>query len=311
MVITSSRNRGKETSLRVIGGSAAAVEWAPMQRVDIGSIAVDQYTQTALVDELLHHALFGDTTCQVVTANAQFYVLAQNSRRFRECLRGADYICADGMPIVWACNSLFGGRVRRIAGVSLVEKLCQRGAVHRLRVFLLGGRPGTANATAEILKRRHPGLQIAGVNCPPIGFERREDSLQEVLDHIESAKPHVLFVGLGAPKQEFMIDRHIRSLRVPLAIGVGGSFEILSGTLRRAPVWMQSSGLEWAFRLSQEPGRLWQRYLIGNSEFLWNIAKAKLANVSRKQNGYVFGHPEAPPTCGDPVRNNELRNLID
>ncbi len=285
----SNKFRGRESTLRVIAGTTAAVDWAPMQRLDIGSLAVDQYSETALVDEILHHSLFGDTTRQLVTANAQFYVLAQRSRRFRECLRDADYICADGMPIVWACNSLYGGRVRRIAGVNLIERLCQRGAAHRLRVFLLGGRPGAANSTAEILKRRHPGIQIAGVSCPPFGFERCEDSLQPVLDHIADAKPHVLFVGLGAPKQEFLIHHHIRSLRVPLVIGIGGSFEILSGKLKRAPAWMQTSGLEWAYRLSQEPARLWRRYLIGNSEFLWHIVKARLTNVTEKEEGIVFG----------------------
>jgi len=285
--------RGTESALSVAGSSTTTGEWAPFERLDIGSIAVDGYSETALVDEILHHALFRDTTCQLVTANAQFYVLAQKSRRFRECLRDADYICADGMPVVWACNSLYGGRVRRIAGVSLIEKLCHRGSAHRLRVFLLGGRPGAADSTAQVLKRRHPGIQVAGVSCPPFGFEKREDSLQEVLDQIVAAKPHVLFVGLGAPKQEFLIHDHIRSLRVPLAIGIGGSFEILSGKLRRAPVWMQSSGLEWAFRLSQEPSRLWQRYLIGNSEFLWHVAKAKLTSVfQRKQDRGLGPHTE-------------------
>lgn len=298
-MILSSKTRGKEGALSTVGSTARAVEWVPFERIDIGSLAVDQYSRAALVDEVLHHSLFGDVTRHVVTANAQFYVLAQKSRRFRECLRSADYICADGMPIVWACNSLFGGRVRRIAGVSLIETLCQHGAGHRLRVFLLGGRPGAADATAEILRRRYPGIQIAGVNCPPFGFERREDSLQKVLDHIASEKPNVLFVGLGAPKQEFLIQRYFRLLRVPLAIGIGGSFEILSGALKRAPVWMQSSGLEWAYRLSQEPGRLWQRYLMGNSEFLWNIAKAKLTNGSRREPDYLFGQPRALSVCTD------------
>ena len=114
---------GMDGPLSVIDGSTAAAEWSAPQRLDIGSIAVDQYSETALVDEVLHHALFGRTARQLVTANAQFYVLAQKSRRFRECLHDADYICADGMPIVWACNSLYGGRVRRIAGVALIEEL--------------------------------------------------------------------------------------------------------------------------------------------------------------------------------------------
>jgi N-acetylglucosaminyldiphosphoundecaprenol N-acetyl-beta-D-mannosaminyltransferase len=271
-----------------ISDSAAMALWTPMQRLDIGSLAIDQYSQTALVDEVLHHALYGNVTRQVVTANAQFYVLAQKSRRFRECLRDADYICADGMPIVWACKTLYDGCVPRIAGVNLIEKLCQRGAVHRLRVFLLGGRPETARLTADILKKRYPGIQLAGFDCPLFGFERRQESLQKVLGNIAAAKPHVLFVGLGAPKQELLIRNHIRRIGVPLAIGIGGSFEILSGKLKRAPSWMQSSGLEWAYRFSQEPGRLWKRYLIGNAEFLWHVFRWRLARSPQQENDLEF-----------------------
>lgn len=259
-------------------GIATIAPWKPMWRLNIGSIAVDQYSQIALLDEVLEHALFGNETRQVVTANAQFYVLAQKSRRFRECLREAHYICADGMPIVWTCTKLYDGCAPRITGVSLIERLCHAGSAHRLRVFLLGGRPGTADLTANMLKRRYPGIQIAGVNCPPYGFERQEGSLKHVLDHIADAKPQVLFVGLGAPKQELFIRDHIRPIRVPLAIGIGGSFEILSGKLSRAPEWMGSSGLEWAYRLSQEPRRLWRRYLIGNAEFVWYTLKSRFTS---------------------------------
>jgi N-acetylglucosaminyldiphosphoundecaprenol N-acetyl-beta-D-mannosaminyltransferase len=267
-------------------------EWTASARLSIGSLDIDQYSQAALIDEILYHALSGETTRHVVTANAQFYVLAQKSRRFRKCLSSAEYICADGMPIVWACNSLYGGHIPRIAGVNLIEKICQYGADHNLRVFLFGGRPGTGTITADILKRRYPGIQIAGVSCPNYGFERREHSLQAALDEIAAAKPHILFVGLGAPKQEFFINNYVRSIRVPLAIGVGGSFELLSGRLERAPQWMQASGLEWLYRLSQEPGRLWKRYLIGNSEFLWHIALAKLASMTRREEDLIMGSLE-------------------
>jgi N-acetylglucosaminyldiphosphoundecaprenol N-acetyl-beta-D-mannosaminyltransferase len=281
--------------IHISGSTAEAVRaadafyWTPLARFDLGSIAVDQHSQTALIDESLHYALHGSKTRQVVTANAQFYVLAQKSRRFRECLRSAHYICADGMPIVWACSTLYGGHIPRIAGVNLMERLCARGAEHRLRVFLLGGRPGAASVTADILKKRYPGIEIAGVSCPPFGFERDEDGLQDVLNHIASVRPHVIYVGLGAPKQEFFIRDHIRRLRVPIAIGVGGSFDILSGKLKRAPSWMQTSGLEWAYRFSQEPSRLWKRYLIGNAEFLWHVVKARITSASQKEQEYVFG----------------------
>jgi len=247
-------------------------------RVNIGGVAIDTYSQAALIDEAIDHALHSNSTRQVVTVNAQFYVLAQKHRRFRECLRKADYICADGMPIVWACNTLSGEHVPRIAGVDLIEKLCERGAVNGLRVFFLGGRPEAANATARLLSQRYPGLEIAGVNCPAFGFEKQTGSLQAVLDQITLARPHILFVGLGAPKQELFIQDHIRLLNVPLAVGIGGSFEILSGILGRAPVWMQSCGLEWAFRLWQEPRRLAKRYLIGNIEFLWMVIRWRLSH---------------------------------
>jgi len=270
-------------------GSTASLDAAAnapdksFSRLEIGPIAIDQFSQTALVDEILHHALVGEGTRQVITANAQFYVLAQKSRRFRACLAKAEYICADGMPIAWACNSLFGGRVRRIAGVNLIEKICRCGAAYNLRLFLLGGKSGTGNTTAAVLARRYPGIQIVGINCPPYGFERHEESLKVVLNHIVAAKPHILFVGLGAPKQEFFIDRYVRSIGIPLAIGIGGSFELLSGNLKRAPQWMQGCGLEWAYRLGQEPKRLCKRYLIGNAEFIWHIGHAKLSSILRRE----------------------------
>jgi N-acetylglucosaminyldiphosphoundecaprenol N-acetyl-beta-D-mannosaminyltransferase len=249
-----------------------------MPRVNIGAVAIDTYSQAALLDEAIDHALHSSSTRQIVTVNAQFYVLAQKHSRFRECLKEADYICADGMPIVWACNTISEEHVPRIAGVDLIEKLCQRGAAHGLRVFFLGGRPEAANTTARILSERYAGLEIAGVSCPEFGFELSAESLQPVLEHIAQARPHILFVGLGAPKQELLIHDHIRQLKVPLAIGIGGGFEILSGILGRAPAWMQDSGLEWAFRLWQEPNRLWKRYLVGNIEFLWFVAKWRFRN---------------------------------
>jgi N-acetylglucosaminyldiphosphoundecaprenol N-acetyl-beta-D-mannosaminyltransferase len=256
------------------GGRALIPHKGP--RLSIGHVGMDTYSEAALIAEVLDHALHGSVTRQIVTVNTQIYVLADRSARYRECLFTADYLCADGMPLVWACDRLGGLRVPRIAGVDLIEHLCRHGANDGLSVFLLGGRPETANKSAHNLSRRYPGLQIAGVSCPDWGFEKHEDTLNPVLEQIAQAKPHILFAGLGAPKQELLIDEHIRPLNVPIAIGIGGSFEILSGSVERAPQWMQSSGLEWTFRLRQEPGRLWRRYLVGNAEFLWSIAKWRL-----------------------------------
>ena len=118
-----------------------------------------------LITEVLHHAMTGDSTRQIATINAQFYVLAEHSRPFRECLKAAEYRCADGMSIVWACRAFGHERVARIAGVDLIGSLCHAGATRNMRVFLLGGRPGTAAQTAHILQTTYPGLEIAGVSC--------------------------------------------------------------------------------------------------------------------------------------------------
>ncbi|HZL28475.1 MAG TPA: WecB/TagA/CpsF family glycosyltransferase [Acidobacteriaceae bacterium] len=242
-------------------------------RTSLGNLDIDTFTEPALIDEVLHHALTGATTRHIATINAQFYVLAENSRPFRECLRKSEYHCADGMSIVWACNAFGSEPVARIAGVDLISHLCEGGAATGMRVYLLGGRPGTAAKTALILEAAYPGIVIAGVSCPDWGFEKDELMLKSVLDDIAEAKPNILFVAFGAPKQEFFIDTYIRPLEIPIAVGIGGSFEILSGETTRAPQWMQSAGLEWSFRLMQDPGRLWRRYMLGNIEFLWCVAK--------------------------------------
>jgi N-acetylglucosaminyldiphosphoundecaprenol N-acetyl-beta-D-mannosaminyltransferase len=243
------------------------------QRTSLGNLDIDTRTEPALIAEVLEHAMTGEGTRHIATINAQFYVLAEQSRPFRECLKNAEYHCADGMSIVWACRIFGGERVARIAGVDLISRLCEDGAPLGLRVFLLGGRPGTAAKTARILENTYPGLQIAGVSCPEWGFEKDRATLKPVLDEIAAAKPHILFVALGAPKQEFFISQYIRPLEIPLAAGIGGSFEILAGEVNRAPVWMRRAGLEWSYRLFQEPGRLWRRYMLGNIEFLWCVAK--------------------------------------
>ena len=253
---------------------------AQNQRTIIGHVGINTYSEPSFIKEILDHALHGGATRQIVTVNAQIYVLADKCLEYRKCLDSAEYLCSDGKPLAWACNHLAGVWVPRITGVDLIDDLCRRGAANGLSIFLLGGQPGTAMKTARILSRRHPGLRIAGVSCPDWGFETSEETLEPVIGQIAKAKPNILFVALGAPKQEFFIDHSIRPLNVPIAIGVGGSFEILSGAVNRAPLWMQSSGLEWAFRLFKDPGRLWKRYTIGNAEFVRSVALWKLRTIA-------------------------------
>ena len=144
-----------------------------------------------------------------------------------------------------------------------------------MKVFFLGGRPGAAERARVTLQTRHPNLNV-GTYCPPYGFESDSEEVALINFKIQAAAPHLLFVGLGAPKQEKWMYSHYKTLGVPVSVGIGVSFELVSNMVKRAPVLMQKMGLEWLFRLLVEPQRLWQRYLIGNMLFLALVFKQRL-----------------------------------
>jgi len=237
-------------------------------RARIGRALVDGCSPAEAVDAITRHAALGGPPACVVTPNAQHIVLLESNAGLREAYANAELVVADGASLVVASLLLREKLRERVAGVDLVGQLCGKAAELGLRVFLLGGRPGSAQLAAEKLKRRFPRLIVAGACCPAQGFERDQRELQAISDAIRAARPDLVFVALGAPKQEFWMHRHGRRLGVPVLVGVGGSFEMLGGVLRRSPRFMQRMGCEWLYRLLLEPGRLWKRYLIGNCRFL-------------------------------------------
>ncbi|BAU06853.1 glycosyl transferase, WecB/TagA/CpsF family [Fischerella sp. NIES-3754] len=164
----------------------------------------------------------------------------------------------------------------RVNGTDLFEKLCAIAAEKQLKIFLLGGRPGASDKAKEVLEKRHPNLQIVGTYCPPYGFESQPEELAIINSKIREAKPDILFVGLGSPKQEYWIYGNYKTLNVPISIGIGVSFELVGSMVKRAPLWMQKSGLEWFFRLLMEPQRLWKRYILGNPLFVWLVLKQRI-----------------------------------
>jgi N-acetylglucosaminyldiphosphoundecaprenol N-acetyl-beta-D-mannosaminyltransferase len=215
---------------------------------------------------IIAHAKAGGEPAYAATANAQHIVLLDRDPRLREVYKQADLVVPDGVSLLLAAR-LYGHSLQeRIAGVDMFQQLCGLAADNDLRVFLLGGRPGSASLTAATLKRRFPELRISSY-CPPLGFETSAAGLDTTAQAIRTANPDLLFVALGAPKQEYWIYEHGLLLSVPICIGVGGSFEMVAGVVRRAPVWVQNLNCEWFYRLCREPRRMWRRYLIGNLEF--------------------------------------------
>jgi N-acetylglucosaminyldiphosphoundecaprenol N-acetyl-beta-D-mannosaminyltransferase len=189
---------------------------------------------------------------------------------------GSSLVFPDGMPLVWASGLLGCPLAERVTGVDLVPRLAELSARKGYKIFLLGARPGVADRAARLLERIYPGVQIVGTFAP------EEENLicmdhTEILRQIHSVSPDILLVAFGNPKQEKWIWMHRKRLGVPLAMGVGGSFDILVGDMRRAPRWIQKCGLEWAMRFLQEPVRLGPRYLRDFSGLARRLPMALLA----------------------------------
>ena len=194
-------------------------------------------------------------------------VEAQHDASFREILNSTDAVVPDGMPLVWLGRRAGYDLPRRVYGPELMLAFCEKTQNQGYRHFFYGGEPGVAGQLAESLKRRFPGLQVAGTFSPPFRPLTDEED-KEILDMISRAAPHVLWVGLGTPKQEGWMHEHRSKLNVPVVVGVGAAFDMVSGRRRQAPRWMREHGFEWLFRLFQEPRRLWRRYLIYGAEFI-------------------------------------------
>jgi N-acetylglucosaminyldiphosphoundecaprenol N-acetyl-beta-D-mannosaminyltransferase len=204
----------------------------------------------------------------IATANLDHLRRLQQPGEFRRVYEQADVVVADGMPVVWACRVQGTPVPERVAGSDLIRSLSVAAARARRSVYLLGGEPGTAEAAATRLVESAPGLVIAGTRCPPFGFERDPAQLEELRAALAAARPDVVFVALGSPKQELLIARLRDALPGAWWIGVGISFCFVAGTVRRAPRWLQRLGLEWLHRLVQEPRRLWARYLWSGPPFV-------------------------------------------
>lgn len=197
---------------------------------------------------------------QVCTVNLDIWLNALDDPHLHRIMAGCSLVVPDGMPLVWASGMLGTPLAERVTGVDMVPRLAELSARKGYRIFLLGGRPGVAERAGKLLERNYPGVQIVGAYAPA------KDNLicmdhDEILKRVHEARPDILLVAFGNPKQEKWIWMHRKRLGVPVAIGVGGSFDILVGDTRRAPRLLQRCGLEWAMRFLQEPVRLGPRYL--------------------------------------------------
>lgn len=214
----------------------------------------------------------------VVTPNLDILRRCTRDLMFATLVSESDLVIADGMPLVWASRLQGTPLPQRVAGSDLISTLSAAAAKRGRSIFLLGGDPGAAAGAAEILRVRNPELKVAGTFVPPYGFEKKPEEMSKLIDSLTQAKPDIIWVALGSPKQEQLINRIRQVLPSSWWLGVGISFSFLTGDVKRAPRWVQMLGMEWLHRVVQEPQRLFKRYFVHGLPFAASLMVSALAN---------------------------------
>jgi N-acetylglucosaminyldiphosphoundecaprenol N-acetyl-beta-D-mannosaminyltransferase len=240
---------------------------AAIPRVDVLGVGVSAINMdTAL--EVIDRWITDGAQQYVCVAGVHGVMESQRDESLRRIHNSAGLVTPDGMPLVWLTR-LHGWRnTSRVYGPDLMLDLCERSLATGYRHFLYGGNAEVPERLATRLQKRFPGLIIAGTYSPPFRTLTAEED-EEIVQRINDAKADIVWVGLSTPKQEYWMSRHVGRISAPVMIGVGAAFDFHAGLKRQAPRWMQRSGLEWFFRLMNEPRRLWRRYLVNNPKFVW------------------------------------------
>ncbi|MCX7048505.1 MAG: WecB/TagA/CpsF family glycosyltransferase [Candidatus Sumerlaeota bacterium] len=249
------------------------MEWIESFGTRFSNVSFDE-----AVEEILRMAA-GQAPRFAVTPNVDHIVRIQRDAEMASVYRAADLALCDSAPVLWAMRWLGRPLKERAPGSDLFPVLCGRCAARGLRPFLLGASPGVADECARRLTMLHPNLQIAGTCAPPMGFEENPEEEKRIIEAVRSARPDLLFVAFGTPRQEKFIHRNLAAMNVSMSIGVGAAFDFYAGASRRAPAWMRRCGMEWLWRLAREPRRLYRRYLIDDLKFFGIVWRERLKNL--------------------------------
>lgn len=230
-----------------------------MGRINFLNTTIDNLTMEEALEEIERLICCGCYS-YVVTPNLDHIVLLEKDEEFAKAYECANLIVADGKPLIWISKLLHEPIKEKISGSDLFPRMCQLAAKKNYTVFILGGAEGIAARAAQNLKKKYSGLQVVGVHSPSFGFENSNEELSNIKKMILDARPDILAVALGSPKGEKFIYSHFEEYKVPLSISIGATIDFEAGKIKRAPGWMSDYGLEWLFRIMQDPKRLIGRY---------------------------------------------------
>jgi N-acetylglucosaminyldiphosphoundecaprenol N-acetyl-beta-D-mannosaminyltransferase len=238
---------------------------------NITDVPVDAQTFDHALDTLQQWAADTDGRRYVSTCTVYTMMRALEDERILTALKSADMVTADGLPLTWLHKLQGKQPAERVYGPDVTLELCKRTASDpNITHYFFGGLPGVPELLVAELERRFPGIHIAGAYSPPVENVGSAPN-PAMVELLNAAKPSIIWVGLGSPKQDLWMHLYRPALDAPLLIAVGAAFDFIGGTKQQAPVWMRRSGLEWLFRLLQEPGRLWERYLVYNTRFVRQV----------------------------------------
>lgn len=243
-----------------------------MKKINFMNIQIDNLSMNEAIEKI-DSIIENKQNEYVVTPNVDHMIKLQYDVELQSVYKNAGLVLTDGQPLVWI-SKIFKTPIReKVSGSDLFPRLCELAAKRNYGMFFLGAQEGVAAKAASNLMKRFPGLKIVGTYAPPFGFQNNTKQLNKIEDMIHDAHPDILIVGLGCPKQEKYMYHNFRKLGVPISLGLGASLDFESGNIKRAPKWMRNSGTEWLYRLTQDPKRLFRRYLVDDVRILGLIYK--------------------------------------
>lgn len=238
-----------------------------MARIKFMNTCIDNLTMSETLNEI--DKLIQKKKCSyVVTPNVDHIVRLEKDEELQKVYKNASLVLTDGKPLIWISKWYKTPIKEKISGSDLFPRVCQLAANKNYTIYLLGAAEGVADTAARNLMKKYPGLNIVGTYSPPFGFEKNEQEMNKIKTQIQDVHPDILIVGLGCPKQEKFMYYHCKELGVPISFGLGAGIDFEAGNIKRAPKWMSNHGLEWLYRFSKEPKRLFKRYFVDDIKII-------------------------------------------